>query len=153
MALVLNRTGSLLPTIVSDFFDGDDFFAPSFFNFDSDFGTLKVGRQIPSANITENPKDFVIELAAPGLEKKDFKVEADNNMLTISAEKKTEEKKETKNYSRKEFSYNSFSRSFNLPDNALPDKITAEYQNGVLKLTLPKKEVTVASSKKEIKVA
>lgn len=153
MALVLNRTGSLLPSIVSDFFDGDDFFAPSIFNLDSDWNTFRVGKQIPSANITENPKDFVIELAAPGLEKKDFKVETDNNMLTISAEKKTEEKKETKNYSRKEFSYNSFSRSFNLPENSLPDKIAAEYQNGVLKLTLPKKEVAVVTPKKEIKVS
>ena len=152
MALVLNRTGS--PVLFrDDFFDGDDFFAPSFFNFDGDLSNFRLAKQIPSANITENPKDFVIELAAPGLEKKDFKVEADKDILTISAEKKTEEKKETKNYSRKRFSYNSFSRSFNLPDNTLPDKIAAEYQNGVLKLTLPKKEVTVVSPKKEIKVA
>lgn len=153
MALVLNRTGNLLPAVVSDFFDGDDLLAPEFFDFDLDLPRWGLKKQAPSVNITENPKDFVVELAAPGLEKKDFKVEADKDLLTISAEKKTEEKKETKNYSRREFSYNSFSRSFNMPDNTLPDKITAEYQNGVLKLTLPKKEVTVVAPKKEIKVS
>lgn len=151
MALVLKKPTNLLPSIVS-FFDGDDF-APGIFNFDMEWNPFKLGKHIPAVNITENAKDFVIELAAPGLEKKDFKVETDNNVLTISAEKKTEEKKETKNYSRREFSCNSFSRSFNLPDNSVVDKIVAEYQNGILKLTLPKKEITEAAPKKEIKIA
>ena len=150
MALVLNKKGNLLPSLVSDFFNGDDFFTPGFFNVENEF---KLAKQIPSVNITENPKDFTIELAAPGLDKKDFKIETDNHTLTISAEKKTEEKEEKKNYSRQEFYYNSFSRSFNLPDNSLPDKITAEYSNGILKLMLPKKDLTVMNEKKEIKVS
>ena len=106
-----------------------------------------------ASDFEEREKEFRIELAAPGLEKKDFKVEVLNGNLTISAEKKEEKKEETKNYRRKEFSYNSFSRSFTLPDNCMHDKIDAKYENGILHLTLPKKEITVSKPKKEIKVS
>ena len=92
-------------------------------------------------------------MAAPGLERKDFKVEVENGMLCISSEKEEESKEEKKNYTRREYSYNSFSRSFTLPDNSLPDKINAKYENGVLHITLPKKEVTVQKLAKEIKVS
>jgi HSP20 family protein len=108
--------------------------------------------RVPSVNITENDKDFKIELAAPGLERKDFKVEVENGMLCISSEKEEESKEEKKNYTRKEYSYKGFSRSFTLPDNCMPEKILAKYDNGVLNITLPKKEVTVSKPAKEIKV-
>lgn len=154
MALVLTRTENLLPSLVSDFFDEDLLPTSTLLDFDGDlFNSRLLRTVVPSANIVENAKDFKIELAAPGLEKKDFKIEEDNGTLTISVEKEKEEKEEKKNYSRKEYSYNAFSRSFNLPDNLVPDKINAEYQNGILTLTLPKKEVTVSKPKKEIKVA
>lgn len=153
MTLVKTKTnGNLFPRLVRDFFDTDFFNTPSIFDFNGGLSRF-TWPVVPSVNITENSKDFKIELAAPGLEKKDFKIEVDNGVLTISSEKKKEEKEEKENYSRREFSYESFSRSFGLPENSLPDKIDAHYENGILKLTLPKKEITVSKPKKEIKVA
>jgi HSP20 family protein len=149
---LVKRNGNLFPSLVSDFFDTDLALRPSLFDFDG--GLLKgLKTNLPSVNITEDEKNFKFELAAPGLEKKDFKVETDNGTLTISSEKEKESKEEKENYCRREFSYSSFSRSFQLPENSLPEKIDAKYENGVLKLTLPKKEVTVAKPKKEIKVS
>jgi HSP20 family protein len=108
---------------------------------------------IPSVNVTETSNEFKIEVAAPGLEKKDFKIEIENGMLTISSEKEEEKKEEGKDWIRKEFSYNQFSRSFQLPENIVADKIDAKYENGLLKVALPKKEITVVNPKKEIKVS
>jgi HSP20 family protein len=151
MTLVKSKTSAgLLPKMINDFFDTDIFsrsLLPEFGN--SGFG-LKLKE--PSVNITEDTSEFIVEMAAPGLEKKDFKVEVENHTLCVSAEKKEEKKEEEKNYWRREFSYNSFSRSFQLPENSLPDKIHAEYNNGVLKLTLPKKEVTVTRPTRNIQV-
>ena len=153
MTLTLTKKGSLLPSVVTDFFDEDFVTLPNLLNWDGGLLSSRLGRGIPSVNIVENSKDFKIELAAPGMEKKDFKVEVDNGVLTVSSEKEKEEKEEGKNYTRKEFSYNAFSRSFNLPENSIPDKITAGYENGILTLTLPKKEATMSKPKKEIKVS
>ncbi|HEY4800819.1 MAG TPA: Hsp20/alpha crystallin family protein [Bacteroidia bacterium] len=154
MALV-TRNRSLLPALTSDFFDTGRFLSPSIFDLDVDLFDLNGGSSmvIPDMNIIENNKDFTVEIAAPGLEKKDFKVEVENGMLTVSAEKEKEEKENSKNYRRREFSYSSFSRSFSLPDNVIPDKVDAHYENGILKLTLPKKEITITKPAKQIKVA
>lgn len=108
---------------------------------------------MPSANITESEKEYLIELAAPGLTKKDFKVENNNGVLTISAEKKEEKKESEGGYTRREYSYNSFSRSFTLPENSKADHIDAKYEDGILKLTVPKKELTPVKPKKEITVS
>ena len=152
MALVLTRTGSLLPTLVDDFFD-TDFLTPGLLDFDGGLtGSRMKRRMIPSVNIIENLNEFQIELATPGLEKEDFKVDVNNGVLTISAEKEEEENEEDANYSRREFAYASFSRSFTLPENIVPDKVTAQYENGILKLSLPKKEITISKPKKEITV-
>ncbi len=97
---------------------------------------------IPAANITENEKSFDIEIAAPGLKKEDFKINLENNVLTVSTEKEAEKKEETKNYTRKEFVYGSFCRSFTMPKTVETDQIKASYENGILKLELPKKEET-----------
>ena len=105
-----------------------------------------------SFGVVGRPTASLVELAAPGLEKKDFKIELENQVLTVSSEKEEEKKEETKNFKRREFSYNSFSRSFQLPEDVLSDKIDAKYENGILKLSVPKKEVTVSKPKKEIKV-
>ena len=151
MSLIV-RNKSLLPS-VSDFFDTGKFFSPSIFDFDGDLLDRDGAQLVPEANIIENEKDFRIDIAAPGLEKKDFNVAVQDGMLTVSAEKKEEKKEDRKNFRRREFSYNSFSRSFTLPDNLLADKIDAKYENGVLRLTLPKKEVTISKPKNEIKVS
>ena len=107
---------------------------------------------IPAANIIENKDHYEVNLAAPGMKKEDFNIDVEGNVLTISAEK--EEKKEEKDerYSRKEFSYASFTRSFTLPDWVIKDKIYASYENGLLKVNLPKAEEAKKLSSKHITV-
>ncbi|MGE5106324.1 MAG: Hsp20/alpha crystallin family protein [Sphingobacteriales bacterium] len=117
----------------------NDFFKPWNEWFDNG-GFLGRTLTIPAVNITENKDDFVVSLAVPGMKKDDFKIDMEGNMLTISCEK--EEKKEEKEarYTRKEYNYSSFSRSFTLPEDVNKEKIEAKYEDGVLKLMLPKKE-------------
>jgi HSP20 family protein len=109
-----------------------------------------LGVNIPSVNIKETPKDYVLEVAAPGLERKDFNLEVINDTLTISAEKEVEkdEKQDKNGFSRREYSFNSFSRSFLLPENAKQSDIDAKYENGILKVTVPKAEETPREPKK-----
>lgn len=106
---------------------------------------------IPATNIMENENSFQIELAVPGMKKEDFKINLENNILTVSSEKTTEKKEEKENYTKREFHYGSFSRSFTLPKTVESDKIKAAYDNGILKLELPKKEEIKVS--KEIQIA
>lgn len=94
--------------------------------------------RMPAVNVKETDKCFEIEVAVPGMKKEDFKIDVDNGVLTISAEQKEEKEKKEDNYTRKEFSYSSFSRSFSLPQNVNEDSIKAKYDNGVLALTLDK---------------
>ena len=108
---------------------------------------------VPSANVTETPKEYLVELAVPGLERKDFKVEIDNHILMVSSEKKEEKKVEMEGYTKREFSYNSFSRSFALPDNVKEGNIDAKYLDGILKISIPKREVTVTKPTREISVS
>lgn len=97
----------------------------------------------PSVNIVEQDNQFNMHLAAPGLEKKDFNIRVENDYLVISAEKKSETEDTSKpNYTRREFNYSSFKRSFQLDDNINREGITAAYENGVLNITLPKKDET-----------
>lgn len=120
--------------------------ANPFFNdvFDSiindTFLSDKLVARVPAVNIAENDHEFHIELAAPGLKKEDFKINLDKNVLSVSAEKKTEAGTETKKYSKREYGYNSFVRSFTLPDSADHSKIEADYTDGILKLTVAKRE-------------
>ena len=96
---------------------------------------------VPSVNILENPDNFVIEMAAPGMKKDDFQIEVQNNMLTIKCEKEDKEAVENDKYTKREFKYHSFHRSFNLNHNLIEDgKIEATYKEGILKLLIPKKE-------------
>ena len=144
MALVVRRNGNLFPSLMTDLLDTERFFDTDLLDLNSDF-LLPAGNRgfIPSANITERDKDFLIELAAPGM----------SNTLSISSEKEEKREEEKEGISRKEFSYNSFCRSFRLPENSKADKIEAEYENGILKVAIPKKEVSVSKAKKEITVA
>jgi len=110
-------------------------------------------KSAPAVNISETADKFNVELAAPGLEKTDFKVEVENGILSISAEKKSETKEENARFTRKEFSYTTFSRSFTLPEHVKAESITAEYTNGVLRLAIPKKEEAKQTSAHEIKIS
>ena len=109
---------------------------------------------LPAVNVKETNDDFIIELAAPGMEKNDFKINFKNNVLTITSEKKNEHEEKNENYARKEFSYQSFQRSFTVSDNAvLGDKISAKYNNGILNITLPKREEVKPQPEREIKIS
>lgn len=123
----------------------DDPFFPSLFDdfFGKDyFKHISTGTTIPAVNVKEESGRFQIELAAPGLKKEDFDVDLDHNILTISSEKKeeNEEKNEEARYTKREYSFRSFSRSFTLPENADGEHIEANYQDGVLTISIPKKE-------------
>jgi len=96
---------------------------------------------LPSVNIIETTEKFEVEMAAPGMEKEDFKLETKQNVLTISSEKKDERtSSEEGRFTKREFSYQSFCRSFSLPATVDSDKIKAKYENGILKILIPKKE-------------
>ena len=137
MALV-KRNGGLFNPLPSFF---DDFFNRDVLNWDntnfSDTNTT-----IPAVNIKETTENYEVEVAAPGMRKQDFKVELDGNLLTISSERNNQrEEKEGERYSRKEFSYQSFQRTFTLQKEVVDiDKIQARYENGLLHLVIPKKE-------------
>lgn len=108
-------------------------------HFFEDFGT-DFYRSTPAVNITENDSSYSLAVAAPGLTRDDFQLNIDNNVLTISAEKKADGKEEKDNYKRREFSYASFKRSFTLPKFVNNEGIEAKYEDGVLNVTIPKKE-------------
>ncbi len=130
----LIKFSNTYPGLFDRFFD-NEIFDWSNRNFSTTNTTL------PSVNIKSTPDGFEVELAAPGLEKKDFKIELNNNLLTISSEKKIEnEVNEGEQFTRREFSYQSFSRSFTLPNTANGEKVAAKYENGILRIMIPKKE-------------
>lgn len=153
MSALTMANRNLLSPFSRSLFGNGGMLNPRIWDFEGDLFDMDFTTQVPSVNILESDKEFKFHMAVPGMEKKDFKVSLDQGMLTISAEKKEEKKEEKENYARKEYSFNSFSRSFRLPDNCLPDKMEAKYENGILMLMLPKKEVTITKAIKEIKVA
>ncbi len=133
----LMKRGEYLPSVLNDFF------RPWESVFDTNGGALLSTLNpinIPAVNIVENKNNYEVSMAAPGMKKDDFRIDVEGNTLSISAE--TEEKKEEKEekFTRKEYNYNSFSRSFTLPDWVNKDKIDASYENGLLRLVLPKTE-------------
>jgi len=132
---------TLRGSMLSDFFDDDVFFK-------NPMGR----RSLPSVNIKETEKSYELEMAAPGYNKKDFNISIEGNMLTVSAERKQEQEKTEDHYTRREFGYESFSRSFNLPSNTSEDDINARYEDGILKLSINKKDTATAKNKKAITV-
>lgn len=106
----------------------------------------------PSVNIIETPDEFKMEIAAPGLEKADFNISVENNSLVISAQKEMKKEETKENYTRKEFNYSSFTRSFELPDSISTDQIQAIYENGILNLSLPKKPEAKAQPQRTIEI-
>ena len=136
------RSLTKMPERMPTFFD--DFFRPWNEWFDNGGFWSKI-MKMPPVNVTDNNENYLVCLAAPGLKKEDFKIDVDGNMLTISSEKEESKEEKESKYTRKEYSYSSFSRSFSIPDDVSKEKIDARYENGELKLVLPK----LVESKKE----
>ena len=129
----LTKTGEMFPTVFEDFFKPWN----EWFDDRSFFGKIM---KVPAVNVVETKDFFMVSLAVPGLKKNDFKIDIEGNMLTISSEKEEEKEEKDLRFTRKEFNYLSFSRSFTLPEEVKREKIEAIYEDGILKLTLPKSE-------------
>jgi HSP20 family protein len=151
MNLTVRKNGGL-PSLFSDFF-GTSLVDKDFFDLDSDLFPSRLGINVPTANVSETPKEYRLELAAPGLERKDFNVEVDNHVLRISAEKEEEKNEKDGEYSRREYSFNSFSRTFTLPDDVKEGSIDAKYENGVLKVSIPKTKETPVKAVQKVAVS
>jgi HSP20 family protein len=107
---------------------------------------------LPKVNIKEDENGFIVEMAAPGMKKDDFKINVDNSLLTISSQKQEEQKEgEGEKYARREFAYQAFTRSFTLPDSADADKISASYNDGILTVTIPKRKKLSLNRQKALK--
>ncbi|WP_445430926.1 Hsp20/alpha crystallin family protein [Chryseobacterium indoltheticum] len=151
MTTIVKRTnGSLLPASQRSMFD--DFFNRELFNWgNNNFSASRT--TLPSVNIKELEKAFEVEVAAPGMQKKDFSITLDGNMLTISSSKEDQQEEKDGKYTRREFSYQSFQRSFELSKDVVDDEnIEARYENGVLRVTIPKKESALAQSPRLIEI-
>jgi HSP20 family protein len=112
----------------------------------------QINTTVPAANIIDADDNFNIELAAPGKKKSDFKIELDEGVLTISSEIETKSTEKEGSFTRKEFGYSAFKRSFNIPDTVVADKISANYKEGILTVSLPKKEEALPQPKKLISI-
>ena len=149
MSLIkFNNRNRLFPSwnneSLKNFLGNDDFFNNDFLEEDS---------LMPAMNVKEHEKDFEIEFAAPGFSKKDFEVTINENILNVCGEKKQETEEKNEDYTRKEFNYNSFKRSLQLPKSVSADQnVKATYKDGILKLNLQKKEEAKAKPKKVIEV-
>ena len=115
--------------------------------FNDTFFCDRMVARVPAVNISETAESYHLELAAPGLKKQDFKISLDRKVLNISVEQQNESSEEGKRFSRKEFSYSSFVRSFTLPDLADQSRIEAAYEDGVLKVDIAKKEEAKIASR------
>lgn len=140
----LSKVKEMLPSAF------DDFFKP--WNEWFEGGLLHRTLNVPAVNITEENGNYTVTMAAPGMKKDDFNVDIDGNMITISAETEEEKEESKKKYTRKEYNYSSFSRSFTLPEDVEKSKIDAKYDNGVLMLNLPKKEAAKQNNAQKINV-
>jgi HSP20 family protein len=145
MALI--RFSNQYPSLFDRFFE-NDLFDWSNRNYSTTNTTL------PSVNIKESDEDFEVEVAAPGLSKNDFRIELNHDQLTVSSEKEVEnEANEGQQFSLREFSYQSFSRTFTLPNIADSEKIGAKYENGILRIIIPKKEEARPKPAKQIAIS
>ncbi|MBR5957859.1 MAG: Hsp20/alpha crystallin family protein [Salinivirgaceae bacterium] len=142
----LARFNNYHPSMFDNWFDND------LFNWE--YNNHQAEATLPAVNIKENADAFKVEMAVPGFDKKDFKINLDHNVLTIASEKKVEnEHKNGERYTCREYSYQSFSRSFTLPDAANGDKISAKYENGILNVEIPKREEAKPKPMRQIAIA
>lgn len=144
MSLIKSKKEGLWPSLDAAW---DDLFGNDFFK-----KGIELGTTIPPVNVTEDDKKYRMEVAIPGYKKEDFKVNLDENVLTISSEKKDEKEEKNEKVTRREFNYSSFQRSFTLPENVDKQKIDAKYVDGILSFDLPKLHNGNATSKKTIEV-
>jgi HSP20 family protein len=123
--------------------------------FDDDFFPVVSQRNtsMPAVNIKEDEKKFILDLAVPGIDKKDLKIEMHEDVITISSENKNEKEETHDGFKRREFSYSSFCRSFYLPDNVNKEKIGASYKDGILTVELPKEEEEKTKISREVKIS
>lgn len=141
---LLEKQPKMLPDIFSGFFDDD-----RFLNFD--FRTTWPTK-VPAANVFEHEKDFMIHLAVPGMTKEDFHMAIDNTNLVITAEMEEESEQKDEDFTRREYNFSSFKRTFMLPDYVNPDMVEAKYEAGILKILIPKNESLKKGPKREIKI-
>jgi HSP20 family protein len=141
--LPILKRNSIFPSFVDEFFGKD---LPGFFS-------LENGISSPSVNIIEGKDDFRIEVAAPGLEKEDFRINLQDNVLTISSEKENNKEGSDEKFMRREFSYMQFIRSFSLPLTADSSETSASYKNGVLSISIPKREEAKEKPIREIAIS
>ena len=141
MNLISTNLNRLIPTSLDELFDD------RWFNFDT------FNQTFPAVNTIEKDNQYLLEIAVPGMDKKDFEIEIQNDLISISSISKQEkEVKDNLNYNRQEFNYNSFHRTFSLPKEVDQSKIKANYSNGILTITLPKLKEVISKSKKLIEV-
>jgi HSP20 family protein len=145
--LTINKAMERMPFVF------DDYFKPWNEWFDNGNSNLwGTAMNIPAVNITEHKDAYEVSLAVPGMKKDDFKIDVAGNMLTISSEKEENKEEKDKKFTRKEYNYSSFSRSFTLPEEINREKIHAKYDNGILKISLPRKEAATKLTAKNIAV-
>lgn len=141
----------MLPKIVRSSFR--PFYMPNLF--DDDYLPSISGRtsSMPAVNIREDDKHYLLDLAVPGMDKKDLKIDISEDVLTISSESKSETSIEREEFKKKEFNYSSFCRSFYIPDNVNKEKIGANYKDGILTVTLPKMEEEKRNLSRQIAIS
>lgn len=152
----LTKRSTLLPSLMDD----DNFGFPSNF-MDTNWGfptrlfntPFFRTADLPAVNIKDNSKSFDLELAVPGYKKEELKVNVEGDLLTISSEKQKESEEDKNGYTRREFTYRSFQRSFQLPENADGENVKANFVDGVLKLSIPKTKATPEKKGKEVRIA
>lgn len=141
MNLIRRTSNPLFPSLLDEFFGSD-----------TPFSALSNRSHVPSVNISETDTNFELALAAPGKTRKDFNVELDDHVLTVSSESKHEDESKTDQYTRREFRYDNFQRSFRLPETVDTAGIKAKYDNGILTISLPKHEEAIPEPKKQIEI-
>ena len=145
--MLAKRSENYFPSIFDRFFNSD-MMDWNLSNFSS------TNTSLPAVNVKETDNEFTIDVAAPGMDKKDFNINYHNNILTVSSEKKNEKEEKNEKYTRREFSYQSFQRSFTLAENTVDsDKINAKYADGILHISLPKREEVKPKPLREIKIS
>jgi HSP20 family protein len=141
MELVKRTNRNYFPSVM------DELFRPDWFGGKENFSGI-----VPPVNIRETDSSFEVELSAPGKSKEDFTVDIDNDLLTIASEKNEERTENEGKYTRREFSHTSFRRAFTLPETAKEDDIKASYENGILRISIPKKDEALPKPKRSIDI-
>lgn len=141
MNLIRRTSNPLFPSLLDEFFGND-----------TPFSSSSSRSHVPSVNISETDTNFELALAAPGKTRKDFSVELDDHVLTVSSESKHEDASNTEQYTRREFRYDNFQRSFRLPETVDTAHIKAKYDNGILTINMPKREEAIPEPKKQIEI-